>query len=95
MKKVIIALAVFVFLAYKSVTIFVMPPVEPLTKGATLVMKKNRDLGFLVSPDSVCSKQHLTSNAVCRGAVMARYSKEKENILFQLPYMQPLHWLSF
>jgi hypothetical protein len=81
------------FFIYKSMTIFVLPPMEPIYQGATIVMWKDSNLGFLASPDSVCQKQLATNSLVCRGGVMAIYS-DREDVLFTLPYLQPLHWLS-
>lgn len=93
MKKLIIGLVVAAFLGYKSMTIFVMPPIEPVSKGATYIMWKDKDLGFLASPDSVCAKETRTPKMICRGAIMGKYADER-GVIVKLPYLQPLHWLS-
>lgn len=95
MKKLIIGfvMAGVLFLTYKSTTIFILPPMEPVSKGATIVMWKDSNLGFLASPDSICVKQFNTNSLVCRGGVMTIYAN-KDDVLLKLPYMQPLHWLS-
>lgn len=88
----IAALGFSFYFMSRFVTIFIMPPTAPVTEGATRIMWKNEQLGFLATPTSIC-KDKPVNQTLCQGGVMAYYRDNDDNIM-TLPYFQPLHWLA-
>lgn len=94
LRILLLALVAFSLFAYFKLSFLVLPPVEPVSKGKTLVMWQDDKLGLLASPDSLCMTSSGSVNTVCRGTVILSYSQSDENVITELPYIQILQVLS-
>jgi hypothetical protein len=95
-KRAIISLAILIatfIVIYTQLTIFVVPPIENLPGGMTIVFPRLSETNFIDSPDAMCERNAGQISLRCRvttlGAVAA-----KARIVARMPYSVTLYRMS-
>lgn len=80
-------------IASQFVTIFVVPPIDALPQGRTIVITRLNTMKFIDSADAWCERYIGGVSLLCREAVMAQVVNQT-TILMRLPYSSILYEIS-
>jgi len=78
---------------YTQLTIFVVPPVESLPDGMTIVFPRLCKTSFIDSPDAMCERNAGQVSLLCRGTTVGAVAA-KARIVARLPYSETLYRIS-
>ena len=85
--------AVMATFVYMQFTIFVIPPMAPLTEGKTLIIAHIDQTQFIDSPEAMCVRRHDQTNLVCRAMMLGLVTKDAK-VYLRLPYIRLLDKIS-
>lgn len=86
-------IAIFVFVAYTQLTLFIVAPIGAVPEGKTLVIMRLNKTNFIDSADAMCERLHSGVSLLCRGTMMAGVLNKSE-IIMRLPYSESLYLIS-
>jgi hypothetical protein len=89
---IFLTLILFIFI-FTQFTIFIIPPIDALPKGKTILIFRLSSGKFIDSPDAMCKRVEGSLNSLCRLAVVNAVLK-KSKILVKLPYSKILYRIS-
>jgi hypothetical protein len=89
----VVAAIAAVIVATQFFTIFVVQPIGAVPEGRTIIITRLTNVNFIDSADAICARLMGGVSLLCRGAVIARVSKES-TIIARLPYSGFLYGIS-
>lgn len=97
MKKAVLfsipLLIILGWVAYGSLTLFVVPPIGALPEGKTVIVLRLENTNFIDSPDAICERLQGGVSLLCRGMALATVANNSK-ILLRLPYSETLYLIS-
>jgi len=88
-----VGLIAIAFLAVYSFTcLFVIPPIDKMPQGMTVLTWRGTGMNFIDSPDAICVRMGQTNDmALCRGLTILAVGRNVNSLFIRLPYFEGLY----
>ena len=95
-KRIIVPVAILIatfIVMYTQLTIIVVPPIESLPGGMTIVLPRLSKTNFIDSPDAMCARNAGQVSLLCRATTLGAVAA-KARIVARMPYDETLYRIS-